>query len=190
VTLTVNDSTFYNNNAVTGNGGAILASTLVVNNSTFYNNSAAAEGGAIWISLGSKLTIRNSTIVGNTALSTTANQEGGCGVWITGLAPTITNSIISGNTAAVKPDYSCNTSCKATPVGNLIGGDTPALSPLGYNGGSTMTMFPLRSGTGIIGAGLNSTLATDQRGVPRPTVGSDTCSLRDALNLANSHGAR
>lgn len=217
-TLSVNSSTFYNNQALVGDGGAIYAATLVANNSTFYNNTAASEGGAIWIALGSKLTIRNSTIVGNTALSSTPGQQGGGGVWITAIAPTITNSIISGNAAPVNPDYSCTTGCGTMPAGNLIGGGAPSLSPLGYNGGPTMTRFPLRSGSGIIGAGLNSTLATDQRGVPRSTSGasdlgavqtydlvvntindstdpsttcdgSDTCSLRDALNLANSHGA-
>lgn len=222
-TLTVNRSTFYNNSALpflpgaTANGGAIYAGssqTIVLNNSTLYNNSAGADGGAIFITLGSHLTIRNSTIVGNTA---TTN---GGGIYISGNAPAITNSIISGNTAPVKPDYSCNVGCATPPAGNLIGDATvtASLSPLGFNGGPTMTMFPLRSGTGIIGAGLNSTLATDQRGVPRSTTGasdlgavqtynlvvstisdstdpstscdgSDTCSLRDALNLANSHGA-
>lgn len=98
--VTVNGSTFFNNKAVVGDGGAIFAGNLVVNNSTFYNNSAALEGGAIWVNLGNHLTINNSTIVGNTALSTTPGQQGGGGVWIGGNAPIITNSIISGNTAA------------------------------------------------------------------------------------------
>lgn len=218
--LTINNSTFFNNNALAGSnpqtdGGAIYTDAiLVVNNSTFYNNSAATEGAAIWELLGSKVTIRNSTIVGNTA------GTAGGGIWITELAPTITNSIISGNSAANRPDYACNISCGTTPAGNLIGDTTVAasLTPLQYNGGPTMTMAPLPGGTGIIGAGLNSTLATDQRGIPRPTAGasdlgavqsynlvvttsadttdpsalcdgSDTCSLRDALTLANSQGA-
>ena len=78
-------------------------------------------------------------------------------------------------------------------------------------------MLPLSTGTGIIGAGLNSTLATDQRGFPRPTSGASDlgavqiydltvttladstnvgttctggpCSLRDAITLADSHGS-
>jgi predicted outer membrane repeat protein len=224
-TVTVNGSTFFNNNAVVGDGGAIYSSNLVVNNSTFYNNTAAAEGGAIWVQLGTRLTIRNSTIVGNTSLSTTGGQLGGGGIWVNNPA-TLTNNIISGNAATAGPDYYCavGSACGGTitphPANNLIGDATvtSSLSPLGYNGGPTMTMFPLRSGTGIIGAGLNSTLAADQRAVPRSTTGasdlgavetynlvvntindstdpsttcdgSDTCSLRDALNLANSHGA-
>jgi hypothetical protein len=217
--VTVNGSTFFNNKALVGDGGAIFAGTLVVNNSTFYNNTAALEGGAIYVVLGTKLTIQNSTFVGNAA-----GTVGG-GIWVNNPL-TLTNSIVSGNTSPLGPDYYCavTSACggtnNPTPANNLIGDSTVTslLSPLGYNGGPTMTMFPLQSGTGIIGAGLDSTLATDQRGVPRSTTGasdlgavqtynlvvntindstdtsttcdgSDTCSLRDALNLANSHGA-
>lgn len=213
-TVTVNNSTFFNNKTLTGHGGAIYATNLVVNNSTFYNNSAAVNGGVIFITLGSHLTIRNSTIVGNTA-----GTNGG-GIYMSGLTPTITNSIISGNTAPANPDYACLTSCASLPASNLIGNTNVAslLTPLQNNGGPTPTMLPLQSGTGIIGAGSNSTLSTDQRGFARPTsgasdlgavqtynlvvtttadstnsgtncTGGDTCSLRDALNLANSQGA-
>lgn len=217
-TLTVNNSTFFNNKALVGNGGAIYASRLVVNNSTFYNNIAAANGGAIYVPIGTNLTIQNSTLVGNTATS-------GGAIW-TNSAATLTNNILSGNTSSTTPDYYCAVpgACGGTnsphPANNLLGDATvtSSLTPLQYNGGPTMTMLPLRSGTGIIAAGLNSTLATDQRGMPRPTSGASdlgsvqsynlvvsttadstnpsslcdgntTCSLRDALNLANSHGA-
>lgn len=221
-TLTVNNSTFYNNQAITGEGGAIFGSTLEVNDSTFYNNSAVTEGGAIWISLGSHLTLRNNTIVGNFVTNTTGTSAGG-GVFITGQAPAVlANNIISGNTAVNNTDYFCVVACGIVPAGNLMGNATitSLLTPLQYNGGPTKTMAPLPGLTGVIGAGLNSTLATDQRGIPRPTSGAsdigavqsynlvvsttadstnpsslcngsagDTCSLRDALNLANSQGA-
>jgi hypothetical protein len=224
-TVTVNGSTFFNNKTLVGNGGAINATNLVVNNSTFYNNTAALEGGAIWVQLGTRLAILNSTIVGNTSLSTTPGQLGGGGVWVNNPA-TLVNNVISGNTASAGPDYycavgsACGGTITPTPAGNLIGATTVTslLTSLQYNGGPTMTMLPLQSGTGIIGAGLNSTLSTDQRGFARPTsgasdlgavqtynlvvtttadstnsgtncTGDNTCSLRDALNLANSHGA-
>jgi predicted outer membrane repeat protein len=204
--LTVNDSTFINNSAGGASnhvGGAIYVAVGTINNSTFVGNTAPAHGGAIYSVIGTNLKVHNSTIVGNTA-----GTDGGIGIG--GATPVVTNSIISGNTGG-----DC-ARCSTTGT-NLIGG-TAALGPLQYNGGPTMTMAPLPSGTGIIGAGLNSTLATDQRGIPRPTSGasdlgavqsynlvvtttddstnssstcdgSDTCSLRDALNLANTQGA-
>ena len=39
---------------------------------------------------------------------------------------------------------------------------------LAYNGGTTETMLPL-TGSPALGAGLSSTLPTDQRGDPQPT---------------------
>jgi hypothetical protein len=205
VTLTANNSTFSNNQATgsaNAQGGAIYSSgTLLVNNSTFAGNSAQGRGGAIGTSIRT-VTMQNSTVVGNSSVT-----DGGV---YHGTAPTVSNSIISGNTGG-----DCS---KCTGGGtNLIGG-TAALGPLQNNGGPTPTMLPLTSGTGIIGAGLNSTLATDQRGFPRPTSGAsdlgavqtynlivnttadvtdssttcqggETCSLRDALNLLDLHGS-
>jgi trimeric autotransporter adhesin len=172
-----------------------------VNNSTFFGNSAQASGGAIGTTV-KPVTVQNSTIVGNSAA--------GNGGFTGGTVPAVSNSIISGNTGG-----DCS---KCTGGGtNLIGG-TAALGPLQNNGGPTPTMMPLSTGVGIIGAGLNSTLATDQRGFTRPTsgasdlgavqtynlvvtttndttnsgttcTGGDPCSLRDAITLADSHSS-
>lgn len=225
LTVTVNNSTFFNNRALTGDGGAIYASTLTVNNSTFYNNTAP-EGGAIYVRIGTNLKINNSTIVGNSATSTVANQGGGGGIWVNNAnAATLVNSIVSGNTAAEGiADFDCLVAiaCTTAPVTSLVGAAniTSLLTPLQYNGGPTPTMAPLPGQTGVLGAGLNSALGTDQRGVVRQTVGAsdlgavqsynlvvsttadstdpsslcdgspgDTCSLRDALTLANTQGA-
>lgn len=207
-TLTVNNSTFLNNRAIGQNspgGGAIYAGgTTIVNNSTFFGNSAF-NGGAITAFLGNRLTVANSTIVGNSA----TGNDGGINITSPNV-PTVTNSIVSGNTGG-----DCS---KCTGGGNNLIGGTATLGPLQYNGGPTPTMMPLSSGTGIFGAGLNSTLATDQRGFARPTSGAsdlgavetynmtvtttddstnggtsctagDTCSLRDAITLTNSHGS-
>lgn len=202
--LTVTNSTFLNNKGTgaAAQGGAIYSTgPAVVDNSTFFGNSAAARGGAIGTSIRA-LTVKNSTIVGNSA-----TDEAG----ISGTSSmAVSNSVVAGNTGGDCP--------KCSTTNNLIGGGTPALGPLQNNGGPTPTMLPLSSGTGIIGAGLNSTLATDQRGFARPTsgvsdlgavqtynlvvtttndstdsgttcTGGDTCSLRDAIGLANSHGS-
>lgn len=204
--LTVNSSTFLNNKATGANapaGGAIYGGgTTVVNNSTFLGNSAQANGGAIATLIGSRLTVRNSTIYGNRAATD-------AGIYAVNTIAGVSNSIVSGNTGG-----DCSRCSGGT---NLIGG-TAALGPLQNNGGPTPTMMPLSSSTGIIGAGLNSTLAVDQRGFVRPTsgasdlgavqthdltvttlndninsgttcTGGSPCSLRDAITLANSYGS-
>jgi hypothetical protein len=153
--VTVNDSTFINKSvggASNHAGGAIYAAVATINNSTFVGNTAPAHGCAIYAPLGLDVKVNNSTFVGNSATT-----DGG--ISIAKVAPTVTNSIISGNSGV-----NCS---KCSTTNNLIGG-TAALGPLQYNGGPTETMLPLRSGTGIIGAGLNSMLATDQRRIPRP----------------------
>jgi hypothetical protein len=204
--LTVNNSTFVHNSAsgeANTGGGAIFVSTGVVNNSTFFGNSAPANGSSIFGVLGPLLTVRNSTFVGNIGSGATINASG---------TFKVSNSIIAGNTGGNCEGTNCTTG------DNLIGSSMPPLGPLQYNGGPTPTMLPLSSGTGIIGAGLNSTLATDQRGFARPTsgasdlgavqtynlivtttddstnsgttcTGGDTCSLRDAITLTDSHGS-
>lgn len=219
--LKVTNSTFIKNSgttlspAITPQGGAISASgPLEVDNSTFVNNSiigtstGSGRGGAIAGALKS-ITVQNSTIVGNSAPT-----DGGL-YSASPLLIVVKNSIISGNTGG-----DCSKCTAGNTTTSLLNNANVAtsLTPLQYNGGPTPTMLPLRSGTGIIGAGLNSTLATDQRGFSRPTsgasdlgsvqtynlvvtttddstntgttcTGSNTCSLRDALNLANSQGA-
>ncbi|MFL6427308.1 MAG: beta strand repeat-containing protein [Acidobacteriaceae bacterium] len=204
--LTVNDSTFVGNKALPGGanpvGGAIYtAGPAEVDNSTFFGNSTPGNGAAIYIIAIRRLTMKDSTIVGNSSM-------GGDAILGSTSQLTISNSIISGNTGG-----DCS-KCSTTGT-NFIGG-TAALGPLQNNGGPTPTMMPLTTGAGIIGSGLNSTLATDQRGFARATsgasdlgavqtynltvttladitnggttcTGGDTCSLRDAINLGNSH---
>lgn len=209
--LTVNKSTFAYNKALkagspTPLGGAIYTSgPAEVDNSTFFGNSSTqGSGGAIAGFAIRLLTVKNSTIVGNSA-----SLVGG----VSGGSLAVSNSIVAGNTGTID----CSGTCGSTGP-NLIGGGTPALGPLQNNGGPTPTMLPLLSGTGIIGVGLNSTLASDQRGFVRATSGAsdlgavqtynltvttvaditnggttctgvDPCSLRDALALAESHGS-
>jgi hypothetical protein len=99
-TLTVNNSTFSDNTATPGLGGAIanggIASggTLIVTNSTFSGNSASntVGGGAIFNS--GTLTVVNSSFSNNSA-----NANGG-GIFSYGSA-TVTNSTFSGNSALI-----------------------------------------------------------------------------------------
>ncbi len=76
-TLLVENSNFLSNNALQGQGGAILTGTnstsLDVNGSTFEGNSAKFGGGAIWS--GSSTNIRNSTFKNNRTTATAYNND-------------------------------------------------------------------------------------------------------------------
>jgi hypothetical protein len=204
--LTVTNSTFYDNPAYEGGGINVSGGIVTVTNSTFYGNSASISGGAIFNSAGA-LTINNSTISGNS--STT-----GGGILNNGGTVTLNNSIVAGNT-----NGDCN-GCPPQDANNLIN-ISPQLSSLGWYGGSTQTLLPL-PGSPAIGKGtapmMNAT-NMDQRGFARPTSGTidagavqtnyllvtttqdlldmtpdctsgtgNTCSLRDALTLAAPGG--
>lgn len=205
-TMTIDDCTISNNTAALNVGGGIVNSgTMLLENSTITGNktSNGSSGGGIY-NMGS-LTIGNSTISGNTAGGGIYNGSGLMGPAVV----TLVDSIVAGNTGS-----DCD-NCGSQTAPNLIGG-TPDLGPLQYNGGNTRTMMPL-PGSPAIGAGSGSTLATDQRGFARSTSGASdlgavstnyltvtttadstetttctggaTCSLRDAINLANSDGS-
>jgi hypothetical protein len=199
-TLTVQNTTFSGNSGQVGGAVFNNSGTTAIENSTFFNNSASGgPGGGIFNN--GAMTIDNSTLTGNVG-GGFSNNNGG---------PTIaiSNSIIAGNSS-----YDCN-NCGTQTSTNMFGG-TPDLGPFQFNGGDTETMMPL-PGSAAIGAGTGNTTAVDQRGFARSTSGATdlgavqtkyltvttlsdstdagsctggaTCSLRDAINLANSDGS-
>ncbi|PQJ97193.1 DUF1566 domain-containing protein [Chromatium okenii] len=136
--LKIKDSTFSENetNSTTGNkqGGALYnknAATATITNSTFSNNIAYSVGGGIYND--GTLTIKNSTIVENSADDDVYSAKGGGIYNHTNGQLMIANSIISAN--SINSAYS---------------------SPEIYNGGSfTSTgknIFGLNGGIGIEGA--------------------------------------
>jgi len=170
-TLVINNSTFYNNSAGGGNsGGAVESSgTLTIQNSTFANNSSTNLGGAVSF-VGTTLTIKNSTFSGNNA---TTN---GRTFYLTAGATHIYNTIMANGTGG---GSECAGAGLTTNTNNLIETGTcggaitsdPQLGPLQNNGGNTQTM-QLLAGSPAIDAGNNGTcLATDQRGIARPRNG-------------------
>jgi predicted outer membrane repeat protein len=114
-TLTVNNSTFTNNNATYG-GAISNRGTMTINNSTFTNNNATSWGGAI-SNRGVNMTVTGSTFIGNTATigggaiytkgtmvitgnaftNNTANEEGGA--IHNGGTLTVTGSTFTNNNA-------------------------------------------------------------------------------------------
>ena len=104
--LTITNSTFTGNDAISGYGGGIcnggsIFYTLTVINSTFANNSATYDGGGI-CNYGQTSSLTNCTISGNTS------QDKGGGIYDSGQDDggiydsgplTLTNCTISGNTS-------------------------------------------------------------------------------------------
>jgi hypothetical protein len=104
-TLTVTGSTFSGNTAETGAGIYSYSGMLTVTASTFLSNAAGVfgvggfasygGGGGIYVARDSKLTVRNSTFNGNTAL-----QGGGIAYRASNLL-TVSNSTFAGNSAGI-----------------------------------------------------------------------------------------
>ncbi len=192
-TSTVSNSTFSGNTA--GLGGGILnnGGTLKVSNSTFSGNTAQSGGGIANSSgNGAVTTLTNSIVAGNT--DTASGQTG-------------------------NDCYQCGTQSSNNLISTSSSSPSPNLGPLQYNGGPTETMMPLTGSPALnaglsstfstdqrgfprpTGSGAVSDLGAVQLGPLTVTTtadstdssavcdGSDVCSLRDAITLANSQGS-
>ncbi|MBX7104465.1 MAG: hypothetical protein K1X57_10315 [Gemmataceae bacterium] len=226
-TLVVRSSSITGNSAATaqpaiGGGGmflyqvspTLIENTTIASNTTiFAGNTTHGSGGGI-LSVagpgGTAMTIRNSTIVGNSAV-----DSGGLGV-VNSAGPAtlqLESTVIAGNSAIPsKLPLSDLATIGLIPVsgannfigvndpgtnmtfgpGNLIGTASspidPMLDALKNNGGRTLTMRPL-PGSPLINAGSNSGgLTTDQRGQPRlsgPTVDIGAYETQPAARVAS-----
>lgn len=169
----------FDSNTATGTGGAIglgSNSPATITSSTLAGNSAVLGGGAI-------LTFGTATLLFNTI----ANNTGGGGAISDSSSPVSGNYLMRGNildnaTNCSRTDTwtddgynlqkAANSDCGFGP-GTLTG--NPFLGPLQDNGGPTKTMA-LGSGSQADNLGKvcqdlsNTQIATDQRGLPRPTV--------------------
>lgn len=205
-TLTVTNTTFYNNSTgldTGGQGGAIFnQGTATVTNSTFYNNFAGTttpthnlgDGGAIFNGVDSTLTVTNSTLSGNYA------TDLGGGIYNAG-ALKYANTIIANSTGSVDITdcYQDETNGSvATNTNNLVVKNAtppndcgtpsltsgPNLGPLQNNGGPTETMA-LLAGSPAIDAGDNASaldangnpLLYDQRGIGFPRILNGTVDI-------------
>ncbi len=194
--VTINDTSFDNNNASVGGAIEIDSVTLIVNRSTFNSNSAST-GGAISINPSQNptlLNVTNSTFYGNQV----SNGGGGGAVYIGASTTTdITNSTFFDNQSDV-PGGAVKNAGTLNMINSILAGSTggdcyseatintniqnlvqdgscgaalsgdPMLGPLVDNGGPTWTMA-LLDGSPAIDAGDDASCpATDQRGAPRP----------------------
>jgi hypothetical protein len=186
-TLTVTNTAFSGNRANYGSGIA-NRNTLTLINSTFSGNQTthATDGGAIaqyQVGPVPSATILNSTIVSNTAASTSG------GIWERDGTLNIGNSIVASNnvTNNVQVDggtftslgYNLTNSGVSTPFTTTtdLANTNPLLGPLQNNGGPTMT-HALLAHSPAIDAGdpsfnpylFNPPLLSDQRGPGFPRV--------------------
>ncbi len=197
--VAVSNSTFSNNTASIGAGGAIinfyvsdaLVSSLSVVDSTFSGN-AAVNGGGIANEGPATLTLTDSTISGNSATQNGGGLYNVNGTRYASRAVSVGNTIVAGNTAGGTGADAFGSF--ASQGNNLIGESDgssgwiasdltgtiaqpldPLLAPLAYYGGPTETMA-LLPGSPAIAAGNTALIppgvTTDQRGYPRIVNGT------------------
>jgi predicted outer membrane repeat protein len=183
--VTLLRSTVSSNKAVFGSGGALQlvdqlgGSGIDANviDSTLVGNSASEAGGAIYAGERDKLTVRYSTITGNTA-STGGGGGGVGGKPLTTL--TLEGAILSGDA----PNECAGIPSVNTVVANIVFGPSscpifappaplnadPRLGAPSANGGLGATLALLRGSPAVNagGASCPSTGAVDQRSIARP----------------------
>ena len=199
--LTMNHSTVRDNHAHEGAGGmtangvvidstisgntadyaaGVSGWTLVITNSTISGNIAVTAGGGLYNS-GGAVTLKNTTITGNSAAS-------GGGFWTNGGVLTLESAIIGDQLAGgdcanpfnalnaiVSLGYNLDSdgSCNLTAGGDLPNTD-PLLDPLALNAPGTTQTHALQVGSPAIDhipSGVNgcgTIVTTDQRGLSRP----------------------
>lgn len=179
--LSVTDSTISGNSASFGGGihsnTDLTSSTTTIENSTISGNTATNRGGGFRNFTG-LATIRNTTITNNTA-------PDGSGAGVVSTADTATRTVVGASIIAANSttdvDYIGSTNPFSSEGYNVLGdgnaanfnetGDQtgvadPGLGLLADNGGPTKT-HALLEGSPAVDKG-NTSLATDQRGLPRP----------------------
>ena len=147
-TVTLNNCTVMNNQAVTQDGGGLHnnTGTMALNNVTLTGNTAGDAAGGIMNYLGT-MTLNHITLTGNSAVTS---------------ADGIYNNSVLNSTNSIVVDGGFG---GMSGLNNFTAGD-PMLAPLGDYGGSTHTMPPL-AGSPVIDAGTNTVLSTDQHSLPR-----------------------
>lgn len=161
--FTISNSTISNNvnNAINSNGAGIYVQSSLsnnsINNSTISNNgsSQTVSGGGIYLTT-SNLTINNSTITYNTAVT-------GGGVFIdSGVSLVLNNTLVAKNSATTNSDVSGNVTNSfysliqngtGTNIINGVNGNLvniePSIGPLANNGGPTETVALLMGSPGV-----------------------------------------
>jgi streptogramin lyase len=185
-TVTVVNSTLSGNSAGHRGGGVFCrGGTLTVSASTFSGNTAAFKGGGVF-NAGGTLTVSACTFSGNSCSSVGGIINGsfnGVGGTLE-IGDTVLNAGASGENIADGTVTSDGYNLSSDNGGGFLTAATdrintdPKLGPLVNNGGPTKT-HALLPGSPAINKGKRDAIPalasdTDQRGFPRPSVGSVT----------------
>src|SRR5450755_4512490 len=173
-TLTVDTSTFTGNSAQEG-GGVFNQASLTITNSTFYNNTGGTNGGGAVENFGTT-TLKQSTFSGNTS-PYGANIFNYTGFKLSMSMDIVAGGLVGSNCGGQAPitdlGYNIDTgsSCHFTGTNHSLPNTQPELDVLASNGGWTQTMG-LPAGSPAIDAIPTATAgcsgSTDQRGIARP----------------------
>jgi hypothetical protein len=199
--ININRCTISNNASTTGvlnqGGGLLSDGPATITNSTFYGNwvtdpqNEVANGGAIFTGAPGRMTISNSTIVGNSQKAT--NGSSGGGIAAPAGSVTLTNTIVAGNTDAGTSNYpdafglisgsynlignsnggfgGITNGVNGNQVGTVASPLNPQLGALANNGGPTQTMLPNGNSPALGAGSTTGAPATDQRGFARVVNG-------------------
>jgi hypothetical protein len=178
----INSTVSLNNLVITGGsgsqgGGIHNYGNLTLSASTVSGNSSTDIGGGIYCGAGSDLTITESTISDNNALS----QYGG-GIFAgTGTNLTITNSTISGNSAAWSG--AINTYGNTAIIDSTISGNTATVSAGAIY---TNSLLQITDSTFNDNSAVNSGGAIDNQG--DTTISDSTFSGNSSSNATHTYG--
>ena len=205
--LTVNNSTFSNNQAVNvnGRGGAIRCvqnCIMVINNSTFLGNNASKKGGALWISGASNSSENDITINNSTFYNNSSDIKGGAVSNMEGIT-TINNSTFSDNkittsgAGAIYNGVNATLNLKNTIITNSTGDDCKNLGTISINTNNLIedgSCSPTFSGNPLLSALANNNGSTKtmalQTGSPAIDAGDNsTCLITDQRNITRPQGA-
>ncbi|HEY1379339.1 MAG TPA: choice-of-anchor Q domain-containing protein, partial [Gemmataceae bacterium] len=193
--LTMTNSSVTGNTAanLSASGGGVYftgtpgAGGFTIRNSTIANNVAGSSGGGVRISgtfaAAGTAAITNSTVTGNSAFGTaTGVGDGGGGISknTTNGTLTVTGTVVAENFAANGrtaissngssvdlTNAAVDSTAGFTPTGTGLTAGPFLLGPLAFNGGPSLSRYPL-AGSPLLDAGANpATLANDQRGAAR-----------------------
>ncbi len=179
-TLSIIESTLFDNRAEQGGALSNNNGAVVIRNSTVSANEATRFGGGIFNQ--STLTVTNTTLAGNRALDSEETAGGGIDSFLGDVS--LSNTIITGSVgpeavdcfAASEPDLNVANLVEDGSCVAEFSGD-PLIGPLSLNGGRTSTHALTSLTSPAVGSASNFLCPLlDQRGLPR-IFGENACDI-------------
>ena len=192
-TVEIRNSTFTGNSATGGVGGASnpgqglggavfnLSGAVTADGSTFADNTAAEGGASIYNMAYDRLNDRQ----GLTTLRNTIVAGAGPALLVSDWPIFTASGFNSGSATADVSSFDLVRTMEARGIGAINGTPMtadPQLGPLGANGGPTPTMAPAE-GSPVVDAGSAVGLATDQRGLARPSDFAAVANAGDGADI-------